>query len=273
MSEELKSGELEMIRSENLANLAKTLIDIGADAKEARIRAEEEPKVVMVYDRPHLYKDGELEEIPVPEPVREYRPDVFTPYTLQGLIDWLKADTDKLFTPDKPAALVVVESPNCVSVYSELRGSRKERVKYAECRYNSPRIPLNEFVDSETLGVIIQTCVLQDDYRDAVLKVVNNMKAEQSERTSDDGISQRVTVSAGVAEVDTTIFKNPAWLRPMRTFTEVSQPISAFVVRFKEGKRAALFEADGGKWKTEAVQTVATFLKDALKGLNLVVIG
>lgn len=269
------SEELKMIPEENLANLARTLVNIGADAMEARIRANEDPKnkIVTVHERPYLFQDGQLDPIPMPDPEREIKPDVFTAYTLQGLVDWLKADTDRFFTQDKPAALVVVESPSRVSVYSEIRGELKERVKYAECSYSAPRIPFNEYLDSETLGVIIQTCMIQDDYRDAVLKVVNNMKEEQAVRTSDDGISQRVTVSAGVAEVDTTIFKNPAWLRPMRTFTEVAQPTSAFVVRFKEGKRAAIFEADGGKWKTEAVQTIAAYLKEALKGLNLVVIG
>lgn len=267
------SEELKVTPNENFSELAKTLVNIGAEAQEARIRANEEPKVVKVYERPYLYKDGELELIDEPEPITEYPPDEFTAFTLDGLVDWLKADTDKFFTADKPAALVVVESPTEVSVYSEIQGPKKERIKYAGCSYNPPRIPYNQYVDAETLAVTIQTCIIQDECRDTVLKVVNNMKEEQSAQTSDDGISQRVTIKAGVQEVDTTIFKNPAWLRPMRTFTEVQQPVSSFVVRFKEGKLAALFEADGGKWKTEAVKVIAAYLKEALKGLNLVVIG
>ena len=267
------SDELKMIPNENFSELARTLVDIGADAKEARIRADEQPKVVELFGRPFLYKNGELEPVDEPEPLMEYKPDLFTPFTLAGLVDWLKADTDKFFSKDHPAALVVVESPTQVSVYSEIQGTKKERILYASCRYDAPRIMLNQYADAEMLAVNIQTCFIQDDYRDTVLRVVNNMKEEQSMQTSDDGISQRVTIKAGVQEVDTTIFKNPAWLRPMRTFTEVTQPASSFVVRFKEGKLAALFEADGGKWKTEAVQTIAAYLKEALKGLNMVVIG
>lgn len=267
------SDELKLHPTENLAELAKTLVDIGADAQDARNRAEVEPKVVKVYDRPYLFKDGKLELIEEPEPLTDYPPDVFRPFTLDGLVEWLKADTDKFFTSDRPAALVVVESPTCVSVYSEIQGPKKERLTYAMCEYNAPRIMLNTYQDAEMLAVNIQTCFVQDECRDTVLRIVNNMKEEQSAQTSDDGISQRVTIKSGVQEVDTTIFKNPAWLRPMRTFTEVKQPVSSFVVRFKEGKLAALFEADGGKWKTEAVQTVAAYLKEALKGLNLVVIG
>lgn len=269
----MSENAMEIMKSTDLAQLALTLINIGADAQEARIRANEEPKVVMAYGRQHLFRDGKLTLIDEPEPVREYYPDVFRPFTLDGLVDWLKADTDKFFTPDHPAALVVVESPTQVSVYSEIHGEKKERIKYASCRYDAPDIMLNRFVDAEMLAVNIQTCFIQDEYRDTVLRIVNNMREEQSMQTSDDGISQRVNIKTGVTEIDSTIFKNPAWLCPMRTFTEVMQPASSFVVRFKEGKQAALFEADGGKWKTEAVQTIADYLKEALKGLNMVVIG
>ena len=98
------------------------------------------------------------------------------------------------------------------------------------------------------------------------------MTEEQSVQTADDGISQRVILKAGVQEVDKTIFRNPAFLRPMRTFTEVMQPQSPFVVRFKEGRKAALFEADGGAWKREAIGLIGAYLKEKLRDCNVVVI-
>ena len=101
------------------------------------------------------------------------------------------------------------------------------------------------------------------------MRVVNNMTEEQSMQVSDDGVSQRVMVKSGVQEVDKTIFKNPAYLRPMRTFTEVEQVESPFVVRFKEGKRAAIFEADGGQWQVEAVRRVGAYLRDSLRKENV----
>ena len=103
----------------------------------------------------------------------------------------------------------------------------------------------------------LQTCFIPSDCRDVVMRVVNNMTEEQSMQVSDDGV---------------TIFKNPAYLRPMRTFTEVEQVESPFVVRFKEGKRAAIFEADGGQWQVEAVRRVGAYLRERLKDCNVVVI-
>ena len=47
---------------------------------------------------------------------------------------------------------------------------------------------------------------------------------------------------------------------------------SPFVVRFKEGKRAAIFEADGGQWQVEAVRRVGAYLRERLTDCNVVVI-
>lgn len=40
----------------------------------------------------------------------------------------------------------------------------------------------------------------------------------------------------------------------------------------EEGPQAALFEADGGAWKIEAMQRVKEFLKDKLVGTGVKVI-
>ena len=40
------------------------------------------------------------------------------------------------------------------------------------------------------------------------------------------------------------------------------------MVRFKEGKRAAIFEADGGQWQVEAVRRVGAYLRERLKAVS-----
>lgn len=256
----------------NLTETVKLIASLGERAANAENKAKNEPTIVDLHDRKYHYRDGRLLEIEQPDPLPEYYPEPFTTFTLDGFIDWIKADTDKLFAGQIPPALVVVESPTTVKVYSHAQGVKMQRRLYARCHYDAPDIPFNRYCDSESLFVSIQTCFTQDENRDIVLRIVNNMTEEQSQQVSDDGISQRVTVKAGVQEVDKTIFKNPAYLRPMRTFTEVAQPMSPFVVRFKEGKQAALYEADGGKWRTEAVQIIGAYLKDKLADCNVVVI-
>lgn len=56
-------------------------------------------------------------------------------------------------------------------------------------------------------------------------------------------------------------------LKPYRTFSEVEQPESEFLVRLSDGGRVALYEADGGAWKLQARRNVADYLKENLADL------
>ena len=260
-----------MVEKQDMYEVAKLVSDLTREAQ-AQKDKNNEPDIKEIYGRKYLWHNGRLEEIEQPDPLPEYYPDEFVASTLDGLIEWIKADTDKLFDYENPKALVVVTSPTRVVVLSHAQGEEKRRIQYARCTYEAPQIPFGEFRESDYWNAKLQSCFLKDDCRDIVLKIVNNMTEEQSVKTADDGISQRVTITSGVQGVDTSVFQNPAWLRPMRTFPEVTQPVSPFVVRFKEGKQTALLEADGGKWKVEAIQTVGKYLSEKLALANVVVI-
>jgi hypothetical protein len=56
-------------------------------------------------------------------------------------------------------------------------------------------------------------------------------------------------------------------LAPYRTFREVEQPRSEFLFRLRNKApdnlpECALFEADGGRWKLDAMLTIKEWLKD-----------
>ena len=84
----------------------------------------------------------------------------------------------------------------------------------------------------------------------------------------DNGVSQQtVTTAGGVVLVGTAPVPNPVTLAPYRTFREIEQPESLFVLRMRTGKdgekpTAALFEADGGSWKLEAIKRIAAYLRE-----------
>lgn len=54
-------------------------------------------------------------------------------------------------------------------------------------------------------------------------------------------------------------------LQPFRTFREVPQPESDFILRLDENWRVGLFEADGGIWKMEAKDNIKAYLEEYLK--------
>ena len=79
--------------------------------------------------------------------------------------------------------------------------------------------------------------------------------------------SIKVKTLTGVVKVEEVILSPIVNLAPFRTFAEVDQPISKFLFRMRrEGNHvsAALFEADGGAWRLEAMKNIAEYL-----GFNL----
>ena len=56
-------------------------------------------------------------------------------------------------------------------------------------------------------------------------------------------------------------------LSPFRTFQEVEQPESEFLLRLDEDGNIGLFEADGGMWKLTARKTIKAFLEANLADL------
>ena len=70
----------------------------------------------------------------------------------------------------------------------------------------------------------------------------------------------------GVASADDVIVPNPVELAPYRTFLEVEQPSSSFIFRMKNGPRGAIFEADGGAWRNQAILNIKEYLTKELAG-------
>lgn len=62
-----------------------------------------------------------------------------------------------------------------------------------------------------------------------------------------------------------------------RTFMEIEQPESEFVFRARKADSLphfALFEADGGAWRIEAMKRIKAYLEENLKDIeNVVVLG
>jgi hypothetical protein len=147
-----------------------------------------------------------------------------------------------------------------------------ERSYFIDCKAMTPNITFERFMDTEQFNIMLQSCFLENADRAAVLKVVGNIKEDNVRTTGDNGVTQVVTAKAGVSTVSDVIVPNPVTLCPFRTFPEVDQPESQFVFRMKEGPCAALFEADGGKWKIYAMQNVKKYLAEKLDGCNVKII-
>ena len=115
----------------------------------------------------------------------------------------------------------------------------------------------------ENMIICLKSRFAPTEDRDYLVQLLGNITDQQSVQTKDDGITQSATVKSGIQLVGEQRIKPIITLKPYRTFLEVEQPESDFLIRLKDG-RAALFEADGGAWEREAVKNVADKLRELL---------
>lgn len=196
--------------------------------------------------------------------------------TLSGIVDYLKVNVDVL----DPAALMLhVSSHDKVSLIGDLTEHFRQRETFvlASCEnLFRKEFQFGAYYDSENFIIALQSLFLPTPMRDAVLKIVGNIKDETVSNFSDDGVSQSVVAKSGIARVEQVEVPNPVALRPYRTFREVQQPESLFVLRMQKGNgslpKCALFEADGGMWKLEAIESIKAYLSQNI-GDKIAVIG
>lgn len=191
--------------------------------------------------------------------------------SLTGLVDYLKSKFDE---GAFDGTMVHVVSESQVKLVSNiLDDSGRETYMVAEAF--SPKFNFGNFYEVESFIIAMQSCFVPNDDSARILKVVGNIKEENVRQTGDDGVSQRVTAKTGIATVEEVVVPNPVVLAPFRTFLEVEQPESKFIYRMRSGQSGpgcALFEADGGAWRLEAMERVRAFLEAALDGMGIPII-
>lgn len=191
--------------------------------------------------------------------------------TLRSLIDYIKSGVDgieeKMIMDEK--MIIHVVSEQCVKMYSQLDLDR-ERECMVVVRAELPYFPFDKFVGHEQFIIGVQSKFIQNEDSGLLLKFAGTVDGGTIASYGDDGISQKATVKTGLASKGDAVIPSPVTLKPYRTFTEVEQPESRFVFRMKEDKyegvQCALFEADGGAWKTQAVENIKGYLERELEG-------
>lgn len=203
--------------------------------------------------------------IPVPSPLPLAEPLKF--HSLSGLAAYVTADFDE---GDGDTLGIVIDGPEQVRLVDQLTDEFRQREVYAIASpYLSAPFNFGRFLDLETFVTSLQSSFEQDAATAAILKIVGNISQESVATVVDDGVSQQVTARAGIARVENVVVPNPVVLRPFRTFQEVRQPSSRYVLRVKRGSEgnlpsAALFEVGDNAWKYEAVKAIAEHLGELL---------
>jgi len=189
--------------------------------------------------------------------------------SLTSLVTYIKENVDR---HQLDQLMVHVESPIDVIVVSRLGSVYRDREKFIHSKYHVPSFDceFDAYYNIEDFRVWMMTNFADTSDRQAILRLIGNITDSKVATSSDDGISQAVESRIGIAKVETAMVPNPVNLIPFRTFPEVIQPVSAFILRMASGIRddelpkVALFQADGGAWKQAAMINVQIWLRSEL---------
>lgn len=189
----------------------------------------------------------------------------FEVQTLDGLVNLLSAGVEK-FDLENYLLQVVNETQVCViERESDLHGRRKVLVQ-AEALKGLQQFEFGRYLAQENFLIGLASGFESTPDLDYLTGIANVIDLKDSVKLADDGISQSVTVSKGIAMKDNAVLRNRVNLAPFRTFREIQQPPSDFIFRARDGGQLALFEADGGAWKISAINAIAEWLKNNLSG-------
>ena len=199
-----------------------------------------------------------------------FQPDALQVHSLTGFVGYIEANRDEL----KLESLIAhVRSPCCVELIGPTEPIRKLRTTHLVAKAEPKDVCVGWQLPDEFTIMVTTGCVPSNgDDLDVLVRLVGNVRREQSVELKDDGMSQSVEQRAGVAIVERADVPNPLILAPYRSFLEVDQVTSPFLIRFREGDEYSemkgvvckLFECDGGKWENEARERVADYLRGVL---------
>lgn len=184
--------------------------------------------------------------------------------TLRGFVSIVKSEHNKLVSP----LFVSVSTYDNVDTFTTLKGEDKTRDKLCTAVSETPEFEFDHWYGYEDMIIKLRTMFERTNELDSLINLLGSICKGEETQTLDDGITQRTVVRKGVCLKDNKVIDPIITLKPFRTFLEVEQPASEFLLRLSEhGDKAALFEADGGAWKLTARKNIAEYLRQELSEL------
>lgn len=183
--------------------------------------------------------------------------------TLRGLTEVIKKEVKEFNAP----MIINVRDNKTVEVHTGIEVNDRGRENPYAANAELISIRFDQFLDYETMMIMLKSRFVETPELLNVVQLLGTITNEQSAQMTDDGFTQTVVVRKGVAMKDNKVVKPIVKLKPYRTFNEVEQPESEFLLRLNDHGGVALFEADGGAWKLKARSSIAEYIRNELAEL------
>jgi hypothetical protein len=225
-----------------------------------------------VHDVETIYSSKQLHQIKAAPPEH---PDDVNVCTLAGFADLVRAGLEE---KDFPSCYVIhVVDEKTVVLKSKLSDKYGRRLVLIVAQ----PVPFNQFrfqnwMSQEEFAIAVAS-LFSDESPDKqyILDLASTLTNEATVTSEDNGFTQKGTVKQGMRTLKPVTIKPRVSMAPYRTFPEIPQPISQFVLRAKaEGGDSKptlmLVEADGGRWKIDAIAEIKRAMEAF--GLNIPII-
>lgn len=198
-------------------------------------------------------------------PPKDPMPSTLSLHTLAGIVDFVgKFDKSKI-------AYIHVKDAANVYIMGELEGTHRARPYYLQAQpFNGGKFPFGQYQEQEDFIISTQACFVPSDQRASLLAFVGNLRDEAVDNRADDGVTQTVTVRRGISMVTPEKVPNPVTLAPYRTFPEIAQPSSPFILRVRKGCEVALYQTADFEWELKAIQAISDYLKAKIKDVAVI---
>lgn len=217
------------------------------------------PQTEIIDGIPYIYgDDGSYTQI---KPDLEY-PDTLTLNSLDALVKLVRTEA----TEDDAPLYITIPSPTLVRCFGqpdpELRYIRK--LYYEAKATDVPGWDAKTQLGFEEAQIALRTRFQETQDTAYAMKLLSDISCGAKIVYNDNGIATTITTQKGVALQTNAQIKPLVSLKPYRTFQEVEQPESIFLIRIND-RGISFTEADGGMWKLSARETVKAFLEERLR--------
>lgn len=184
--------------------------------------------------------------------------------SLDSLCQMVKKEA-KVFAGSGDGMLIVdVDQHNRVFVFTSYDNKWRRKQPYS-CAADVPSITIGKYMSQQQAIIELRSLFIPNEDSRYLLNLLSRISSDSNVSSVDNGVTQRVEAKRGISLMENVEIKPRVSLRPFRTFLEVDQPESEFLLRLDDNGNVGLFPADGGVWKLEAKRNTADYIRDLLK--------
>lgn len=206
-----------------------------------------------------ITSDGDVDEI---------LPTLFHPATLDlnsldALVTLVKTEASEMDAP------LYIAIPDHKTVRCFGQPKDEDEHCFRQVYYEAHATDVPGWEPKTTLGFEEAQIALRTRFQETpdtlyAMKLVSDISLGAKVIYNDNGIATTITTQKGVALQTNEQIRPLVKLRPYRTFQEVEQPESIFLIRVSD-RGISFIEADGGMWKLSARETIKKYLESRLE--------